>query len=183
MIKRSVVFVLIFVLASTCVVAGPAQDILGNLAASARRDRMISGWTAIGAGTVIGVGGFLLLDDLGLGTYAAVAGGLVALPGLISLIVPSKAELACARSCDSEIDSAMALDQMAASAKLERYLSGVINIAAGTASLLFPYSYVTQYDYVYSAVLSFGRGALDFLLPSKEERAYKNYELLVSPQG
>jgi len=180
MIKRSMVVVLVMVLASSCVLAGPAQDILGNLAESARRKRMVSGWTAIGMGTMIGVGGFLLLDDMGLGTYAAVAGGLVALPGLISLVIPSKAESACSKSCDSEIDSAMALDQMAATAKLERYISGVINIAAGAASLLFPYSYVTQYDYVYSAIVSFGRGALDFLLPSKEERAYKNYELLAA---
>ena len=90
MIKRSMGFVL--VMATSCVLAGPAQDILGNLAESARSERMVSGWTAMGMGTVIGVGGLLRLDDMGLGTYAAVAGGLIALPGLISLIVPSKAE-------------------------------------------------------------------------------------------
>lgn len=183
MIKRCMVIVLVMAMASSCVLAGPAQDILGTLAESARAERMVSGWTAIGMGTVIGVGGFLLLDDVGLGTYAAIAGGLVALPGLISLVVPSPAEIACSKSCDSEVASAMALDQMAANAKLERYISGVISIAAGVASLLFPYNYVTQYDYVYSAVVSFGMGALDLLLPSKEERAYKNYELLAASSG
>ena len=183
MIKRSFVFVLVMAMASSCVLAGPAQDILGNLAESARTERMVSGWTVIGTGTVIGVGGFLLLDDVGLGTYAAIAGGLVALPGLITLVIPSAAEIACSKSCSSEIDSAMALEQMAANAKLERYLSGIINIAAGAASLLFPYSYVTQYDYVYSAIMSFGMGAIDLLLPSKEERAYKSYELLAAPAG
>ena len=183
MIKRGIVLLLVLVLASSCVLAGPAQEILSDLSESARAERVVSGWTSIGIGTVIGVGGFLLLDDAGLGTYAAVAGGLVALPGVITLVIPSEAEIACSKSCDSEIDSAMALEQMAANAKLERYISGVINIAAGAASLLFPYSYVTQYDYVYSAVMSFGMGALDFLLPSKEERAYRSYELLAAPTG
>ena len=183
MMKRALVTVLVMVLASSCVFAGPAQEILGNLAESARTERMVLGWTAIGMGTVIGVGGYLLLNDVGLGTYVAIAGGLVALPGLITLVIPSSAEIACSKSCDSEIDSAIALEQMAASAKLERYVSGAINIAAGAASLVFPYSYVTQYDYVYSAIVSFGRGALDFLLPSKEERAYKSYELLASSGG
>ncbi|MCK5585759.1 hypothetical protein KAJ02_06770 [Candidatus Bipolaricaulota bacterium] len=183
MIKRSFVFVLVMVLAGSCVLAGPAQDILSNLAESARTERMVSGWTSIGIGTAIGVGGFLLLDDVELGTYAAIAGGLVALPGLITLVIPSEPEIACSKSCDSEIDSAMALEQMAANAKLERYISGVINIAAGTASLLFPYNYVTQYDYVYSAIVSFGMGAIDFLLPSKAERAYRSYELLAAPAG
>jgi hypothetical protein len=183
MIKKGFVCVLVMMLASSCVLAGPAQDILGNLAEAARTERMVSGWTSIGIGTAIGVGGFLLLDDMGLGTYAAITGGLVALPGLITLVIPSEAELACSKSCDSEIDSAMALEQMAANAKLERYISGVVNIAAGIASLLFPYSYITQHDYVYSAVMSFGMGAIDFLLPSKEERAYRSYELLAAPAG
>ncbi|MBU1050039.1 hypothetical protein KKG90_08465 [Candidatus Bipolaricaulota bacterium] len=181
MIKKGSIFVLVLLLASSCAVAGPAQDILGNLAESARSERMMSGWASIGVGAVIGVGGFLLLDDVELGTYAAIAGGLIALPGVITLAIPSEAEMACRNSCDSEIDAAMALEQMAANAKLERYISGVINVAAGVASLLFPYTYVTQYDYVYSAVVSFGMGAIDFLLPSKEERAYRSYELLASP--
>ena len=183
MIKKGFVLIMIMVLAGGCVLAGPAQDILGNLAESARTERMVSGWTSIGIGTAIGVGGFLFLDDATLGAYAAIAGGLVALPGLITLVIPSEAEIACSKSCDSEIGSAMALEQMAANAKLERYISGVVNMAAGVASLLFPYSYVTQYDYVYSAVMSFGMGAIDFLLPSKEERAYKSYELLAAPAG
>jgi len=183
MIKRGFVFILVTVLASSCVLAGPAQDILGNLAESARTERIVSGWTSIGIGTAIGVVGFLLLDDVELGTYAAIAGGLVALPGLITLVIPSETEIACSKSCDSEIDSAMALEQMASNAKLERYISGIINIAAGTASLLFPYNYVTQYDYVYSAIVSFGMGAIDFLLPSKVERAYRSYELLAAPAG
>ena len=183
MMKRGFVMVLVMVLASSCVFAGPAQEILGKLAESAQTERMVSGWTSIGIGTVIGVGGFLLLDDVGLGTYAAVAGGLVALPGLITLVIPSEPEIACSKSCDSEVESARALEQMAANAKLERYISGVINIAAGAAALLFPYSYVTQYDYVYSAIMSFGMGAIDFLLPSKEERAYKSYELLAMSAG
>jgi len=181
MMRKTFALVLVVVFASSGVLAGSAQDILNNLAESSRTERRVSGLTTIGIGTVIGVGGFLLLDDLGLGTYAAITGGLVALPGLITLVIPSDAEISCSRSCDSEIDSAMALEKMAANAKLERYISGVINIAAGAASLLFPYSYITQYDYVYSSIMSFVMGALDFLLPSKEERAYESYRLMAAP--
>ena len=173
----------LIVLGSSCLLAGPAQDILGNLADSARSERVVSGLTSIGVGAVVGIGGYFLLNDMGLGTYAVVAGGLVALPGLIALVIPSAAEIACSRSCDSEIDSALALEDMAAGARLTRYISGIVNIATGTASLLFPYSYVTAYDYVYSAIISYGMAAIDFLFPSKEERAYDSYRLLAGETG
>lgn len=178
MFKKGFILVLVMVLSSSCVLAGPAQDILGNLADSARSERLVSGLTTIGIGAAVGIGGYILLDDMGLGTYAAIAGGLVAVPGLITLVIPSAAEIACLRSCDSEIDSALALEEMAAGARLTRYISGIINIAAGTASLLFPYSYVTPYDYVYSAIMSYGMAAIDFLFLSKEERTYESYRLL-----
>ena len=181
MIKRGFLLVLVFtILGSSCVLAGPAQEILGSLADSARSERVVSGLTTIGIGAAVGIGGYLLLDDMGFGTYAAIAGGLVALPGLITLVIPSPAEIACSRSCDSEIDSALALEEMASSERLTRYLSGIVNVAAGTASLLFPYSYVTPYDYVYSAIVSYGMAAIDFLFPSKEERAYRQYELAIA---
>jgi len=183
MMKRSSALMLVMVLASSCVLAGPAQDILGNLADSAQSERVVSGLTTIGIGVVIGVGGYLLVNDMGLGTYAAITGGLVALPGIITLVLPSEAESACRKACDSEVDSALALEQMAANAKLTRYISGIVNVAAGTVSLLFPYSYVTQYDYVYSAIISFGMGAIDFLFPSKEERSYESYKLLAASTG
>jgi hypothetical protein len=183
MIKKGFIIVLVMVLAGGGVLAGPAQDILGNLAESARSERVVAGLTTIGIGVGVGVGGYLLLDDTGLGTYAAIAGGLIAIPGLITLAIPSDAEIACSRACDSEMDSALALESMAANARLARYISGIVNVAAGTASLLFPYSYVTQYDYVYSAIMSFGMGAIDFLFLSKEERAYESYKLLVGQAG
>lgn len=184
MIRKGFILALaLMVLASSCVLAGPAQDILGNLADSAQSERVVSGITAIGIGAAVGIGGYFLLNDVGLGAYAAIAGGLVALPGLITLVVPSPAEIACSQACDSEIDSALALERIAASAKLERYISGIVNIAAGTASLLFPYSYVTPNDYVYSAIMSYGMAVIDCLFPSKEERAYESYQLLVGGTG
>ncbi len=176
--KTGLVLVVVVLVAASSVWAGPAQDILGSLADSARSERVISGLTTIGAGIAIGVGGYFLLSDMGWGTYAAIAGGLVALPGVVTLVVPSEAEIACARHCDSEVDSAMALEDMAAKARLSRYISGIVNIAAGTASLLFPYSYVTPYDYVYSAIVSYGMAVVDFLFPSKMERAYQQYLVL-----
>jgi len=184
MIKRGFVLAMaLIVLGSSCILAGPGQDILANLADSGRSERVVSGLTMIGTGAAVGISGYLLLDDMGLGTYAAIAGGLVALPGLITLVIPSPAEIACTRSCDSEVDSALALEQMASNARLTRYVSGIVNVAAGTASLLFPYSYVTPYDYVYSAIVSYGMAAIDFLFSSKEERAYESYRLLAGETG
>jgi hypothetical protein len=125
MMKTGFILVLIVVLASSYVYAGPAQDILGNLADSARSERVVSGLTTVGIGAVIGVGGYLLVNDMGLGTYAAITGGLIALPGLITLVLPSEAESACSRSCDSEVYSALALEKIASSSRLTRYISGV----------------------------------------------------------
>jgi hypothetical protein len=178
MMRIGLVSFLIVVVVAGSVLAGPAQDILQSLADSARSERVVSGLTTIGIGVAVGVGGYLLLADMGWGTYAAIAGGLVALPGIITLVLPSEAEVACAQHCDSEVDSALALEDMAAKARLTRYVSGIVNIAAGTASLLFPYSYVTPYDYVYSAIVSYGMAVIDFLFPSKMERAYNQYLVL-----
>ena len=177
--KKGLTLVVVMLLSGCAVLAGPAQDVLGDLADSARIERIVSGWTTVGTGVVIGVGGYLLGNELKLGSYALIAGGVVALPGVVTLMVPSEAELACRRSCDSETESSLALERLAGNAKLERILSGVVNIAAGVASLLFPYSYVTQYDYIYSAVMSFGLAAVDLFFPSKEERAYESYKLLL----
>jgi len=177
--KTAIVLMMALIVGGSCVFAGPAQDILRGLAEEARSERVVSGLTTVAIGVAIGIGGSLLLADVGWGTYAAIAGGLIALPGIVTLVLPSDAELACARSCDSEADAALALENMAATARLARYVSGVVNIAAGTASLLFPYSYVTRYDYVYSAVMSYGMAVIDFLFPSKEERAYNQYKLAV----
>jgi len=183
MIRRiAIVWLMALIVGSSCLFAGPAQDILGSLAESARTERVVSGLTTIGVGVAVGVGGYFLLADVGWGPYAAIAGGLIALPGILTLVLPSEAEIACARSCDSEIDAALALENMAATARLTRFVSGIVNVAAGTAALLFPYSYITPYDYVYSAIVSYGTAVLDFLFPSKEERAYQQY-LAIAEEG
>jgi hypothetical protein len=184
MIRRTVgVLLVALVVGNSCLLAGPAQDILGSLAESARSERILSGLTNIGIGAAFGIGGYLLLSDVGWGPYAAIAGGLVALPGVLTLVIPSQAEIACARSCDSEVDAALELGNMAATARLARYVSGIVNITAGTVSLLFPYSYITPHDYVYSAIVSYGTAVMDFLFLSKEERAYREYLVLIEGTG
>jgi len=105
---------------------------------------------------------------------------LIALPGVVTLILPTEAERACSDACDSEVESAFALERLAATGRLNRYISGVANAAAGVASLLFPFNYFTGYDYLISAVSSFGMAAIDFLLPSREEIAYAKYEALAA---
>lgn len=164
---------------SSCAVAGPALDILEDLARSARSERLISGYTLVGVGAAIAVVSAAVLMDSGMGVYGIVAGGLVAVPGLVTLAFPSRAERELSSAGGSETAAALALEQMAAEGRFERILSGVFNVAAGTASLLFPYRYFTPYDYLYSAISSFGLAAYDFLFLSREERAYRQYETLL----
>jgi len=163
------------VLASSWVAAGPAQEILEDLARSERNERRIAGYTYLGIGAAVGLVSTAVLIDSGIGIYGVVVGGLIALPGVVALVVPSAAELECRQGCDSEDDSALALERLADRGRLERFVSGIVNIAAGVASLLHPFGYFTRYDYVYTAMSSFGMAAVDFLFPSKEERAYARY--------
>ena len=166
------------VLGSVCGIAGPAYDVLEDLAKSERSARIVSGISTIAIGATIGVAGTLLLTDPTLRTYAWVAGGVVAVPGLFTLAIPSQAEQELRQAGDSETAAALSLERLAASGRMERMISGVVNLAAGVASLVFPYNYVTSYDYIYSAVYSFGAAVLDFLVPSTEERAYRRYREL-----
>jgi MFS family permease len=165
------------ILGSGCVAAGPAQDVLADLARSERTARIASGIGSVAVGAAIGIAGSLLLTDPTLQTYGWIAGGLVAAPGLLVLAVPSQAELA-ARHAETETEAVLALERLAAGGRTERMISGVANLAAGVAALVFPYRFITPYDYLYSAVYSFGSAALDFLLLSKEERAYNTYREL-----
>lgn len=181
MIKRGfVVMLAMLVVGSACTVAGPAQDVLGDLAETERSARVISGFTSIGLGVAIGVGSYVFLAGSGMEIYGAIVGGLIALPGVVTLILPTEAERACQDACDSETESVFALERLAAQGRLNRYISGAVSLAAGVASLLYPLNYFTSYDYLISAVSSFGMAVIDFLLPSKEEIAYAKYEALAA---
>ncbi|UCF10725.1 MAG: hypothetical protein JSW65_03350 [Candidatus Bipolaricaulota bacterium] len=182
--KRMVAIGLVItVLGSGVLVAGPALDILGELAAAARSERLIAGYTTIGVGAAVAVASAVFLADSEIAIYGIVAGGVIAVPGLITLAVPSAAERAFASTAGSETAAALALERMAAEARFERILSGVLHAAAGAASLFFPYQYFTPYDYLYSAISSFGLAAYEFLFPSQDERAYKQYRLLVEQEA
>jgi len=176
--KGFVVALAVIVVASSAAIAGPAQEVLGDLARSGRSARLVSGYTSIGLGVAIGVGSAVVLAGSGLEIYGVLAGALVAVPGVVTLVLPTAAEREFSEAGDSEIKAAMALERLAEVGRRERMVSGIANVAAGIASLLYPFAYFTPYDYVYSAVVSFGMAALDFLLPSAEERAYATYQRL-----
>jgi hypothetical protein len=178
-----VIGILVVVVASHCVLAGPALEILEDLAAAERSERLIGGYTLLGIGAAIAGVSALVLVDSGIGIYGVIVGGAVALPGAIALAIPSPAERQLAAVGDTETAAALALEEMAAEARFDRYLSGAFNIGAGIVSLLFPYQYITPYDYVYSAISSFGMAAYDFLFLSREERAYRQYREFVAPDG
>jgi hypothetical protein len=182
--KRMVAVTLAMVLLSSGVLcAGPALDILGDLAAMSRSERMISGYTTVGIGVAVAALSAAFLMDSGFGIYGIIAGGVIVVPGVITLMVPSAAERALASTEGSETAAALALEQMAAEARFERYLSGAFNAAAGVVSLFFPYQYFTPYDYLYSAISSFGLAAYDFLFLSQEERAYRQYERILEQEA
>ena len=164
--------------ASGAVLAGPAQEVLEDLARGERTARVTGGLTSIGLGVAVGVGSLVVLSGSGMEIYGALAGALIAVPGVVTLMVPSAAEREFTEAGDSELEAALALERLAESGRRERLISGVANVAAGIASLLYPFGFVTPYDHVYSAVMSLGMAAVDFLLPSKEERALARYERL-----
>ncbi len=172
------VVLVVAVVASSTALAGPAQDVLSDLARSERSARLATGYTYIGLGVAIGVVSAVVLVDSGIGIYGVLTGALIAVPGVAALLVPSVAEREFAEVGDSEIGAALALGRLAETGRRERIISGIANVAAGVASLLYPFEYFTPYDYVYSAVTSFGMAAVDFLFPSKEERAFFRYQRL-----
>jgi hypothetical protein len=176
--SMSAVLLAVVVIASSAALAGPAQDVLGDLARSERSARLAGGYTSIGIGVAIGVGSVVLLAGSGLEIYGVLTGALIAIPGAITLVVPSAAEREFAEAGDSEIQAALALERLAETGRRERIVSGIANVAAGVASLLYPFEYFTPYDYVYAAVSSFGMAAVDFLFPSTEERAFAQYQRL-----
>jgi len=178
--RVSAVLLAVVVVAAGTTLAGPAQDVLGDLARTEQSTRVASGIASLGLGVAIGVGSMVFLAGSGLEIYGVITGALVAIPGVVMLAVPSAAERAYEAAEDSEVEAILALERLAAAGRRERLLSGVAHVAAGVAVLLYPFNLFTPYDYVYSAVSSFGMAAIDFLLPSTEERAYATYERLAA---
>ncbi len=172
----------IVVFASGVVVAGPAQDVLGDLARAERNTRMASGYTSIGLGVAIGVGSAVVLAGTGLELYGILTGALIAAPGVVALVVPSAAEREFDAAGDSEAEAALALERLAEIGRRERIIAGIAHVAGGLAALLYPFEFFTPYDYVYSAVTSFGMAAVEFLFPSKEERAFARYQRLAGQE-
>jgi len=172
--------VVLAVLGSATVLGGPAQDVLADLARSERSARVAGGVAAIGVGVAVGVGSAVFLAGSGVEFYGMLTGALIALPGVGMLIVPTAAEREYLAAGASEVESALALERLALSGRRGRIISGIANAATGIASLIYPFSYLTPYDYVYTAVTSFGMAAVDFLLPSSEERAYATYQRLAA---
>jgi len=175
-----VAVVLTVVVVSAAAHAGPAQDVLGDLAGSERSARLANGYVSVGLGVAIGVGSLVFLSGSGVEVYGVLAGALVAVPGVVALFLPTPSEREFAVAGDSEVAAALALERLAETGHRERIVSGIANLATGIASLLYPFGYLTPYDYVYSAVASFGMAAVDYLFPSQEERAFATYQRLAT---
>lgn len=83
--KASIIAVIVAILFSAVVVAGPAQVVLQDLAESEKEARLLLGYGFIGLGVVGGLVTTVALADYGLGEYGLAVGGLLALPGFFSL--------------------------------------------------------------------------------------------------
>ncbi len=160
--------------------AGPAQDVLRDLAESARGERIATGVATVAVGVALGIASGLFLMGTEYGVYGLLAGGIIAAPGVLLLVSPSSSEREFAQSGGSEAASALALARLADGGRRSRFLSGVGNVAAGIATLVYPIQVITPYDSLYSAVASFGMAAYDFLIPSREEAAYDRYAALAA---
>jgi len=165
---------------SVVIAAGPAQLVLRDLAETEKDTRMWTGYGFLGAGILCGLVAAGALAQYGLGQYGLIIGGLVALPGVLYLAIPSQAERELALNGDSEDRAAVALQRLAADGFRSRLLSGIGSAAVGVASLLYPYGFVTQYDYVYSFAFNLGMAAYDFLVPSREEAALQRYQSMTT---
>jgi hypothetical protein len=177
--KRLLVAGMLVILAGLVAHAGPAQDVLSDLARSAHDERIATGIATLGVGVAIGVASGLFLMGTDLGIYGLIAGGVIAAPGVALLLLPSSSEREFGQFGDSEADSALALARLADEGRRNRFLSGVGNVATGIATLVYPINVVTPYDSLYSTVASLGMAVYDFLIPSREEAAYDRYRVLV----
>jgi hypothetical protein len=176
--KRAVLAFITLVSVSVCAHAGPAQDVLADLASAAHSERIVSGVATICVGVAVGVASSILLMDTEFGIYGLIAGGVIAVPGIVLLVLPSSAEQEYARFGQSETESALALERLADEGRRDRLLSGASNVAAGIAALIYPINVLTPHDSLYSALASFGMAVYDFLIPSREESAYDRYAAL-----
>lgn len=167
------------VLCAACTHAGPAQDVLSDLADSARGERIAAGVVTIGTGVALGVASALFLGP-DLAVYGLIAAGVVTVSGVVPLVVPSMAELEFEQAGTSEAEAALALARLADEGRRARVLSGISNLAAGIATLVYPIDLFTPYDSLVSAVSSFGMAVYDFLVPSREEAALERYEVLAA---
>jgi hypothetical protein len=152
--------------------------VLADLAASERSERIATGIATVGVGVDVGIASGLFLMGTEYGIYGLLAGGIIAVPGVLLLVSPSPSEREFVQSGGSEAASALALARLADEGRRSRFLSGVGNVAAGIATLVYPINVITPYDSVYSAVVSFGMAVYDFFIPSREEAAYDRYATL-----
>ncbi len=158
--------------------AGPAQDMLGDMAEAARDERILTGSLTLGVGVALGVASGMFLMGSEFGLYGLVAGSATAVSGAALLLFPSQAESEFARSGDSEAASALALKRLADDGRRGRFLSGITNVATGIVAIVYPVNLFTSADWIYSAVASFGAAIYDFLVPSREEATYERYVAL-----
>jgi hypothetical protein len=171
---------LVVVVFGACAHAGPAQVVLEDLAESTYSERMAAGAATVVVGVAIGVASAVFLMDTELGIYGLIAGGVIAAPGVVLLLSPGLPEQEFARCGTSEAESASALERLADGGRRGRILSGITNLAAGVASVVYPINVITPYDSLYSAIASLGMAIYDFLVPSREEAAYNRYVALVA---
>jgi hypothetical protein len=186
MLRRVAVMLVVLLAATSLIVsAGPAQTVLQDLAETERSERTLSGYLMIGAGIVVGLAlGAVLASVAGPDSGAALLGvgigAAFALPGIISLAVPSKAEREYSVAGSSEARSLVALQRLASEGRNGRLISGIVDGAIAVASLLSPYYFPTSYDYLYATAFYGGMAGYNFLVPSREEQALQRYSELAA---
>ncbi len=170
---------------SLIVSAGPAQTVLQDLAETEKSERTLSGYIMIGTGIVVGLAlsavfAYAAGPDSGAALLGLGIGVAFAIPGIISLAVPSKAEREYTVAGGSEARSLVALQRLASEGRNSRFISGIVDGAVALASLLSPYYFPSSYDYLYATAFYGGMAGYSFLVPSREEQALERYRELAA---
>lgn len=164
---------------------GNAGTNIAELSLKMVSDREKTGRT-IGGVCLVAGGGVIALSGIAAGDGATgpllIIGGTVAGCGALVLMIPTPAEkeyrkvMKFTDAGEREYAAEVSLEYLADKAKRSRIVNGVTSIASGVLNL---YLYKNSVDsgnsqlgssYVYSAIVCFGTGVYQFLVPSYVER-------------
>lgn len=162
-----------------------AYQILGELAETKRKGRMLEGKVRLTLGVTVGVvGGIIETQFWPVPWISLTFGGILIMGGLANFRYPTAPELEYERITklppeEREIASRISLKELARAAYERRIYQATSQIAFGLAGLIWA-SYNPSYFLYLTAISNITQGIYYFLVPSEEEQALQRYQELKS---